>query len=208
MRKFHCLICLILCVCFLCGSCASAEEKSLQKIAAELINDLHELANDEAYLEATASSISYYKPYFASIAEADLTDMKSIVSVKIPGTGLLMLITGSAKMSRPGREKALQSIYRFGTIINARYGSDALAASAILTFSRTYLAPEFFSNCCWLVDCGDAIVCVSFIETGDGIITATAEPLFLSEGKTMDDLKKEIRSSIPIALFIPVKPEM
>ena len=26
--------------------------------------------------------------------------------------------------------------------------------------------------------------------------------------KTMDDLKKEIRSSIPIALFIPIKPQM
>ena len=208
MRKFRCLICLILCVCFLCGSCASAEEKSLQKIAAELISDLHELANDEIYLEATAGNTSSCQAYIMSIAEADLSDIKSIVSVKIPGTGLLMLIAGSAKMSKPGREKALQSFYRFDTIINARYGSNALAASAILTFSRTYLAPEFFSNCCWLVDCGDAIVCVSFIETGDGIITATAEPLFLSEGKTMDDLKKEIRSSIPIALFIPVKPEM
>ena len=83
-------------------------------------------------------------------------------------------------------------------------GSTALTCRSYLTWSRCYAEPADFRNCYWIVSCGDAVIGISFIETGDNIITATASPMFLEEGETLDTIRDFIRESSPTVLISTV----
>jgi hypothetical protein len=43
------------------------------------------------------------------------------------------------------------------------------------------------------------------LETGEGIITATAAPMFLDDGETIESIKDFIRERLPFAVFEPIK---
>lgn len=205
MKKLITLLASVLIVCILSSTIAFAEENPLLAIAMEMVNDVHALANDTKYFESIG--YNYEKDYVDSFADAECSNVSQIISVSIPGVNLLMLFAGGARMSTPGKTKCEQSVYSLGTMWNANKSANAISQSTLLTWSRSYTEPEDFQNCFWLVDCGDAIYGVSFMETGDGIITATAAPIFLNEGETIETVEDFIRERMPIASLEPISLE-
>lgn len=61
------------------------------------------------------------------------------------------------------------------TQINATEGVNFLAASNIPTLSEGYVMPENFEPCIIVYEYEGICVCVSFVETGEGVIGATVQ---------------------------------
>lgn len=63
-----------------------------------------------------------------------------------------------------------------GNLINARQGVEAVAAASVMTWSKSYIAPDNWSDNRLLIleYPGKFSSVVSFVQTGDGVITGTA----------------------------------
>lgn len=80
-------------------------------------------------------------------------------------------------------------------------GSNELAASTLLRYSRTYTAPENFEPCTYVLEMDGAVVAVAFCETGTDTMTVSAQPLFAKEDTKIDDLLEDfVGGNIPMEI--------
>ena len=105
-------LCTVLSLC--CAPLAYAGDMSLQDIAIELINGMHDLANDTTYLKQwTLDPSDDEKSYIRSIAEADCSRIDTILSVDDPVSTTLAKLLVLSDMCEAGREISVQSLYQW-----------------------------------------------------------------------------------------------
>ena len=170
----------------------------LLNIAMELVWGVHELAGDENYHSVMMSDID--RSFLPGIAATDCTDLRSAQRIEI-GASLGMIVANmyGGSLSPTGNAAAAASIPRMlSSMWNGRQGALASSEQVLCTWERTFLAPENFSNCAMLLDCGGAFYWVAFAETGDGIITVSAAPLFMRNDNTVEEIFDSANEIIPI----------
>ncbi|MGI6174407.1 MAG: hypothetical protein ACOYI8_11025 [Christensenellales bacterium] len=205
MKKCLSLLAVLLVLCIFGGSIAVAEEDPLLAISMEMVANVHALASDAGYMGMYGFMSD--QEYIPTFAEADCADLRQAYSLKIPGVNLLMLLAGGTKMSEAGRIKAKRTLYSsLSSYWNGSKGSSAMTDATLLTWSHSYAAPEGFGDCAWLVDCSGAIYHIAFVETGENIITATASPIFLDEGETIDTVLESFREQNPTLSLSQIYP--
>lgn len=170
----------------------------LLNIAMEMVYGVHELAGDENYHSLMRGDAAL--TFLPGIAATDCTDLRSAQRIEISSSFIMIaasMLDGS--LSPTGKAASEASIpSMFISMWNGAQGSTALAEHTVCKWDRTFLAPENFSNCAMLLDCGGTLYWVAFAETGDGIITVTAAPLFMQDGSTAEDIFDFANESIPL----------
>jgi hypothetical protein len=166
------------------------EERYLKDITIEVVESLSELASNEEYIalmtapEELAATIDEWKT--ATIDEskpiviipAENKDMESYLEIIASEQTVLSDLLKSEK------EYILTKIGNtFGTMINGRAGVKVLAASSVLSYSRTYVPRGEIDNQIWFIPTNqDVSFYVSFMNTGDGAITVNATYVVTKNG--------------------------
>lgn len=172
-----------------CTGLAFAQEETQEddwylETASELARCVGELAGDEAYMQMMTSN-----PFdiLAPLQEADFASVTGAWRIRI-GEGMISLMGTLDGMSQTGRE-SLNSKMPSAILNqwNAYVSAEAVAASAMLAYMRTYSMPEDFEQCALILRFDGAQVGVAFMQTGEDTITATAYPLFLAEDSTLEE---------------------
>ncbi len=184
-RMFAAAVALVL----FCTGLAFAQEETQEddwylETASELARCVGELAGDEAYMQMMTSN-----PFdiLAPLQEADFASVTGAWRIRI-GEGMISLMGTLDGMSQTGRE-SLNSKMPSAILNqwNAYVSAEAVAASAMLAYMRTYSMPEDFEQCALILRFDGAQVGVAFMQTGEDTITATAYPLFLAEDSSLEE---------------------
>lgn len=172
-----------------CTGLAFAQEETQEddwylETASELARCVGELAGDEAYMQMMTSN-----PFdiLAPLQEADFASVTGAWRIRI-GEGMISLMGTLDGMSQTGRE-SLNSKMPSAILNqwNAYVSVEAVAASTMLAYTRTYSMPEDFEQCALVLQLDGAQVGVAFMQTGEDTITAAAYPLFLAEDSTLEE---------------------
>ena len=172
-----------------CTGLAFAQEETQEgdwylETAGELARCVGELAGDEAYMQMMTSN-----PFdiLAPLQEADFASVTGAWRIRI-GEGMISLMGTLDGMSQTGRE-SLNSKMPSAILNqwNAYVSAEAVAASTMLAYTRTYSMPEDFEQCALILRFDGAQVGVAFMQTGEDTITATAYPLFLAEDSSLEE---------------------
>ena len=204
MKRWISMLVMVLLVFSLIGGAAFAQSDPLIDVAMDMARDLHTLANDEAYFELMG--YTFTRDYISAFAAVDCDELRSAYRVTSMAT-LIAQIMGGSRLSDVGRSNFIKYVYAGpGNSWNARKSADAISQAAVLSLSRSYLKPNGFQNCIMLLDCGGAVYAIS-CETGAGIITATATPMFLDEGENIETVVQSIRQEAPAYAVEQIYPE-
>lgn len=159
------------------------EEAVLKEITLEVTDALSELIACDAYLEAMSTSQDL-RDVIEGWRDLDIDRSQPIYVIP-----LSLSDTETYLKSMAGQELALdempQAVKEYlagkvgssiGNIMNARLGGTmVLAAASVVNYTKTYIPEETVENQVWFVPADDTTsLCVSFSNTGNGVLTVTA----------------------------------
>lgn len=183
-------ILLTLLVLMMAASPALAEEMDWYlDNALELAGKVGELALDDGYHQMMSG-----REYecMEILKSADFAKLISAYRCSMPDeTGMRVIFNaaGGWGMSDAALEMQIAGMPLLPiTMYAGKNGADELAASVMLKYSRTCIAPEGFEPCAYVLEMDGAVVGAAFCKTGEDTVTMTAQPMFIREGWTMDDL--------------------
>lgn len=171
---------------FCTGAALAQEGDWYLETASELAQCVGELAGDEAYMQMTTSN-----PFdiLAPLQEADFTSVTGAWRLAVDESAFSQVDgldwDGMTAIGRDALLSKLPSVLL--TQWNAYVSTEAVAASAMLAYTRTYSMPEDFEQCALVLQLDGAQVGVAFMQTGEDTITAAAYPLFLAEDSTLEE---------------------
>lgn len=199
------IVCWIIAV--LCAMPCALGEGSIQdwyfEVGAQMTKELGVLVSDEAYVEMyMAADLDCVDV----LREADYEQVLEAYYYKMPSMLLMKLIMNLAEDEKMSDIAWELFEMRFPQMILSLYGgskgSEALAATTMMTFSRTFSEPEDFSAGLLLLVVPDGMAGVAFTKTGDDTVTATIQPVFLMESGAEETIEAIESSSL-----IPMKAE-
>lgn len=202
------LISILMIACLLVASCVAEGGNWYADTSLELARCLGELVRDEAYLKLYTSS-EEVRAAMEPLKSADFGRVRNQYLVDLSGDLLLKLneVFGDGEeldaggLSDCGMERLRATLpASIAGAMNASQGATCIAAASILSFSRSYPMPEAFSPCLILLEADGAAVCVAFAQTGEGVVTATANPLFPPEGKSAAKYLSELTENLSAIL--------
>lgn len=193
MRKSVRLTAFIVWALFLLTACAApAKEPAdlngfLVKEGVALTREMDELAQTKEYVALMSPSESLGK-IIEEAAAMDYGAPQNAYVVKLTDEDLLGAISafaGEADVPDHVLEILKYKINAsvFANLINATYGSEMVAATSVLTWGKSYIEPEGWSdNMMLLLEYpGGFSSMVSFVQSGDGVISASS--VFVKNGE-------------------------
>lgn len=197
MKKF--LMLLLALAMMICPAMAEESDWYLDT-AMELAGKVGELAKDDAYIELMSSQT------FASIEPLKAADFGKMISAyrcELPDEAgvRVMMQAASGKLSDAALEVQISQLPKFPlTMYAAKLGSEAMSVSVILTYKQTYVMPENFEPCIYVIELDGAVVSAAFCKTGEDTVTVEVQPLFGKDEGTMEDLLNAlVEDNLPIA---------
>lgn len=170
-----------------CPALAEEADWYLDK-AQELAVKVGVLAKDESYFQMmTGQSFDCAE----LLKTADFEKMVSAYRCTLPdeaGVRVILRLVSGGEMSDAALDWQIRSLPETVlTMYAGKRGADELAVASMLTYSRTYIAPENFEQCVYVLELDGAIVGVSFSRTGDETVTVSARPMFVDENEGIAD---------------------
>ncbi len=193
MRKRVRLTAFIVWALFLLTACAAPAKEPwdlngfLVKEGIALTREMDKLAETKEYVALMSSSESL-EEIINKAAAGDYGAPQNAYVVQLTDDGLLRAISafaGEANIPDPVLEILKYKINAsvFANLINATYGSEMVAATSVLTWGKSYIEPEGWSdNMMLLLEYpGEFSSMVSFVQSGDGVISASS--VFVKNGE-------------------------
>lgn len=176
------LLALLMAALMLTGAAFAEEDDWYLDTAEELAACVGELAGDEAY-QQLVSGLEFEE--LDALKGVDYTAPQAAWRIEWSAAGDLLFALYSAvetgDLSDAGRDCIDQAMARSLFLgANSTESANWVAVSGMLTYSRTYVMPEDFQTCFYLLEFDGALVGVAFSQTGDETITATAQPVSLA----------------------------
>lgn len=176
---------------------ALGESEWYSGIANEITENMIALARDEGY---TAMYTSTPNEAVEAFAAAKLNEPVAVWRIDLPDDERMKQILeeeAGGSLSDPVYEsmRAMISGMLF-SVVNNQQGATAMVASTLLSRTQTERMPENFTEQIWLLGYEDALVGVSFIQTGEDSVSVYASPLF---GWTSADAEKLPDALAPFA---------
>lgn len=167
---------------------ALGESEWYSGIANEITENMIALARDEGY---TAMYTSTPNEAVEAFAAAKLDEPVAVWRIDLPDDERMKQILeeeagGSLSDLVYESMRAMISGMLFN-VVNNQQGATAMVASTLLSRTQTERMPENFTEQIWLLGYEDALVGVSFIQTGEDSVSVYASPLF---GWTSTDAEK------------------
>lgn len=169
----------------------------LQDTAYENVEGLIELASDESYILLMNGNESILD-MISEWSDADIDTDEDVVIVKMDYEDIMSmpgLPEDVDELSDEGMDMMQKRMgASIGSIINGRMGSSVLAASSIVQYGKSYVALSEIDNQTWMIpsDKEGLAYCVSFTNSGDGVISVGAYFLYYGDDTT---IKKAVRSA-------------
>ena len=193
------LLALLMAALMLTGAAFAEEDDWYLDTAEDLAACVGELAGDEAY-QQLMSGLEFEE--LDALKGVDYTAPVAAWRIEWSAAGDLLLALYSTveagDLSDAGRDRfdqlVAQSLLQQA---NSAEGASWIALSTMLTYSRTYLMPEDFEACTYLLEFDGGLVGVAFSQTGDETITATAQPVSLGDRS----VEEWLQSLMPLQLF-------
>ncbi len=142
--------------------------------------DMDELAGSEEYL-ALMSISDTIGEIIDKMASQDYSIPENVYLIKFPDDILLRVMRSfSEEVHIPNdvMEKLKHKINgsMFANIINASYGSEIIAATAMTAWGKSYIEPSGWSdNMLLLLEYPGEFSCItSFVQSGDGVISGSS----------------------------------
>lgn len=179
------------------GNAAAEKEQFLLTESLRLTSDMDELADSKEYLSLFTVSDSIDK-IASEIGKQDYTAPKSAYLLELPDDMLDQMAGSLGGNENPlkGMSESVLKKLRFkmngstlSNLINSYAGSEVLAVTSALTWGKSYLQPDDWSKntVVLLLYDGNYSSMVSFAQSGDGIISASAG--FVKNNELMEELK-------------------
>ena len=193
------LLALLMAALMLTGAALAEEDDWYLNTAEELAACVGELVGDEAY-QQLMSGLEFEE--LDALKGVDYTAPVAAWRIEWSAAGDLLLALYSTveagDLSDAGRDRfdqlVAQSLLQQA---NSAEGANWLAVSTMLTYSRTYLMPEDFEACTYLLEFDGGLVGVAFSQTGDETITVTAQLVSLGD----QSVEEWLQSLMPLQLF-------
>lgn len=159
------------------------ESAALKTIAAEVTDSLAEVVDCEDYLKAMSTSPELMEILEGwKTLEVDKTRPVYVIPLGRAETEkYLKSISGEELAPSTMPENVKEYLFSrvgdtFGNMLNGRMGgASVLAASSMARYSKTFVPQKTVENQVWMLPCNDEIaVCISFSNTGNGVLTVTA----------------------------------
>lgn len=190
-KKF--LAALIILSLFVFTACSKGTEKSVNiddfliKEGVSLTCAMDELAESEEYLTLMTSSEAI-SSITAQIGAQDYSIPENVYIIELPVEAIFQSISDFSddlKISESVMQKLKSRVNGvvFANMINATYGSEIIAATSMMAWGKSYIQPEGWteSNMLILEYPGDFSSIVSFVESGDGVISGSS--VFVKNGE-------------------------
>lgn len=191
MNKKLCLIVLIIVSLMLvaCNTHSKKQEDLNEFLITEgvaLTCDMSELAESREYLALVSASESIEK-VIDKVVSQDYSIPENVYLIKLSDDILLRAISpfpGAINISDNIMDKLKYKINGsvFANMINASYGSEMIAATAMITWGKSYIQPSGWSgNMILILEYpGEFSSIVSFVQSGDGVISGSS--VFVKNG--------------------------
>lgn len=180
------------------------ESAILKSIAIEVTDSLAEVVNCEDYLEtmSTAPEVMEILDGWKSL-EIDKTRPVCVIPLgRAEIEEYLKGISGEDINSSTMPENVKEYLFSrvgdsFGNILNGRMGGvSVLAASSMARYSKTFVPQKTVENQVWMLPCNDEMaVCISFSNTGNGVLTVTASYVVFNQ-EMCDELAQMVGISL------------
>ena len=194
---------IVLAALMLMGAALAEESDRTLETSLELAACVGELVGDDAF-RGLMSSSQQFDELLEPLQRVDYGAPLSAWRLeKTPLFDVVAQLAGAfdvdfSALSNAGQERFEQMLPQsLLTQANGNRGADWLALAAMLTFSRTYVMPEDFAPCIDLIEFDGAIVSVSFAQTGEETITATA--MLVANGA--EDIESFAREVAPALMY-------
>jgi hypothetical protein len=141
--------------------------------------DMDELAQSSEYLDLMTTSESY-RQIIDEITSQDYEKPETVYIMEFPHDVLLQMVNELDKIniSDDILEKLSHKINSsiFANMINASYGSEMLAATSMITWEKSYIQPDGWTNntMVLLKYPGEFSSIVSFVQSGNDVITGSS----------------------------------
>lgn len=152
-----------------------------------LTHDMKELASSKEYMNLVSPSKTL-EQMTDKMASQDYNLPQNAYLIKLPDDVLLGAMRAFAPdLNLPDniKEKLKYKINgsTFANLMNAGYGSEMIAATSVTTWGQSYIEPKDWSdNMLLLLEYpGEFSSIVSFVQSGDGVISASA--IFVKNGE-------------------------
>lgn len=193
MNKKLCLIALIVSSLFILVACGNDSEKPVDlnefliTEGVDLTCDMDELAESKEYLALMTASESIGQ-VIDKMAFQDYSIPENVYLIKMPDDIMIRAMnafSGEINISNNIMEKLKYKINgsMFANMINASYGSEMIAATAMTTWGKSYIQPNGWSdNMILLLGYpGEFSSIVSFVRSGDGVVSGSS--VFVKNGE-------------------------
>ena len=190
-------VCMMACA-LLLGGCAKQPQAKPEDNAADinefmikegvkLTCEMDELAGSQEYIKMMTASEAVNQ-IVARMAEGEYEQPDHVYVIQMPDDILmktLEITEDQIDVSKPVSDKLKNKINGsvFANMLNAGYGSDMIAAGAIMNWGESYIQPEGWNaNSVLIFEYGGEFSSVvSFNQTGDQVISASS--LFIKNGE-------------------------
>lgn len=159
----------------------------LMKEAVALTGEMDKLAETKEYVAIMGASGNIGE-LIDKAAAGEYAAPENVYVVKLTDEGLMKAagaLTGEADISANVLDilKYKLNAGVFANLINATYGAEMVAATSVLTWGKSYIQPEGWTQNTILVleYPGEFSSMVSFTQSGEGVISATS--VFLKNGE-------------------------
>ena len=185
------LLALLMAALMLTGAAFAEEDDWYLDTAEELAACVGELAGDEAYLNAMGYPVELVGMAHDYVY-VDFTVLLAAWRIEWSETDDLLqalFAVETGELSDAGRDYLVQNTARWPLLrTNSEEGTaEWFATSQMLTYSRTYIMPEDFQTCTYLLlfngKMNAEMIGVAFSQTGEETITATALPVLPTVGE-------------------------
>lgn len=186
---------------------ALAEEDWYLTTAGELTEAVGELVRDEVYQE---SMTSMHLDCVAAIQDADFATVKRAYRTAFPVQKIRDWIKSQGQdltgLTDAAWDRIVVSVPQMMlSMYNGRQSVDAVAASSIISVSRTYVMPEGFESCLLILELEGAVVGAAFLATGEDTVTVVVQPLFCPANETAEDVLRQFREAKALCDFQQIK---
>lgn len=175
----------------LISSCKSKEKEEIDinqfliSESIQLTSEMRELGKDEIYIKLRSSS-SELIDIISNITDPEYKVLKQIYMISFSSESIAKIIKDMLEL-----EVSEQLISRliqmsngtFASIWNGRYAANIVAAASLINVEKSYIKPENWVKNTWIIlDYKEEFSSlVSFVETGEGVISGAAN--FIKSGE-------------------------
>lgn len=168
------------------------DEDWFKEAALDVADSVHELANDETYINMMGGSDEVMNVVSGwSSKTADTSGKIAVVKITESTAQMLMGQAGGAdSMSETAKDRVEKNAcLAFGNYVTASAGgANALAASSILKYDQAYVVSEPVEDQVWIIPAGDGCALwVAFSSCGDGVVSVSGSYMALPDDQTVEE---------------------